>query len=57
MKRISVQFEADVPEDATEAQIEEWVRFGLHERGDMSARNPLAEHDVDAVFGSVDIRH
>ncbi|HAR46419.1 MAG TPA: hypothetical protein DCS05_09700 [Nitrospiraceae bacterium] len=55
MKRISVQFEADVPEEATDEQTEEWVRFCLHERGSMAADNPLATHDMEAISCSVDI--
>lgn len=55
MKRISVQFEADVPEEATGEQTEEWVNFCLGARGSMAADNPLATHDMEAVFGSVDI--
>ena len=50
--RVYVNFEVDVPEDATDDQIEEWLRFRLNDNGCMDGDNPLSKHDVEPIFGT-----
>lgn len=52
--RIKVEFEVDLPVDADDQQIQEWLSFGLGERGEMKLSNPLSDHDIEAVSFTVD---
>lgn len=49
----TVKFSVEVPDDASDEDIEAWVAFELHALGSMSAANPLAHTDLRAEFGSV----
>jgi hypothetical protein len=53
MKTVSVEFQVEIPVEATEEEIEEWVRFCLGEHGSMCGDNPLSCHDLQAEWGSV----
>ena len=48
MKTYRVTFEVEIPEPATEREAEEFIRFYLGDRGDMSAENPLADTDLQS---------
>jgi len=45
---IEVRFTAELPEEATTEQIQEWLEFNLGARGEMSMSNPLHLHDITA---------
>jgi hypothetical protein len=46
MTTYRVTFEVEIPEPATYAQADEFIRFYLGARGDMAADNPLADIDL-----------
>jgi hypothetical protein len=48
MGKFSVEFEIDVPVDATEEQVEEWLSFQLGETASIMCSNPLSSHDIEA---------
>ncbi len=52
--RVRVTFDVEVPAEAnaTDEQIEEWLRFNLNDNGCMSNDNPLATKGVAPVFPS-----
>ncbi len=52
--RVRVTFDVDVPDEvqATDEEIEEWLRFNLNDNGSMSNKNPLATREVTPVFPS-----
>lgn len=56
MRRVSVEFEVEIPVEATDEQIVEWLRYTFGELGGMSAVNPLSEYDGEAVFGTLAYR-
>lgn len=39
--------EVAVPVEATDEQVEEWVRFCVGNRGSIPNSNPLSEHDLE----------
>lgn len=46
---VSVTLEAYVPvASATEDEIEDWIKFGLHNNGSLSRSNPLVNHEFQA---------
>jgi len=53
MRNINVQFSVDVPDDATDEQIQEWLNFELGASGRMSMSNPC-EGSIDADSFSVE---
>ena len=56
MKTITVQFDVEVPDEATDADIEAWVSFEVGARCQFNgAGNPLAHTDLQAKSGSVRI--
>lgn len=56
VKTVTVQFDVDVPDDATDMQIEEWVAFEVGARCQFNgAGNPLAHTDLQANRDSVRI--
>jgi hypothetical protein len=54
--RCEVRFSVDIPCEATYEEIEEWLRFELHERAKMKVSNPLSDFEMAANYGSVNIR-
>ena len=48
MIRVCVEFEIELPDNLTEAEIEEWLRFVLGENGQMKVRNPLSSTRLEA---------
>lgn len=55
MKQWKVEFVANLPEDITKEQVEEYMRFELGERGSMTNENPLVGRDLEADFMSVNV--
>jgi hypothetical protein len=51
--KIYVEFTAEVPAEATEEEVLEWVRFCLG-TGSMSAKNPLS-YDLVADFSTLNV--
>lgn len=49
MKTVHVEFDIEIPVAATEDEIDEWLRYMLHDRGGMKANNPLEGHEVEPV--------
>lgn len=56
MKKVTVQFDVEVPESATDRQIEAWVAFYVGATGQLDGDNPMSDRDLDAVTGSVFVR-
>jgi len=53
--RIAVKFDIELPRierPATDAEIEEWLRFELHDNGSMRMANPFADRAVEPIFGT-----
>ena len=48
MTTYRVTFEVTPPVDATEDQVEEWVRYCLGELGGIENENPLSDYDLEA---------
>ena len=53
MDKITVEFTADYPCEATPEQITEWVEYSLGIRGGISTDNPLSEYDLEAETATV----
>lgn len=56
--RVEIRFQVEVPDvGATDEQIEDWLRFGLHDVGSIDNDNPLLDvhGDPEPVFGTFDI--
>lgn len=53
MRTIVVTYETQVPDEATDEQVMEWLRYVLDERQDTSENNPMrgcgAEPDVNTI--------
>lgn len=54
--RVSVEFDVELPAEATDEQVDEWLRYAFGERASMSGDNPLSEYDGEAVFGTLRYR-
>lgn len=52
MKTYAVEFRVSVPDEVTEDQAREWVRFNLRDKCDMQNTNPMASKDLEPVRGS-----
>lgn len=51
----TVSFSVEVPDGVTDDEIEAWVSFELHALGCLSEDNPLAQTDLRAKYGSVNV--
>lgn len=50
-----VTFRIEAPADCTQQQFEEWIKFRLQERRNLSADNPLKDYELDlAANGEID---
>jgi hypothetical protein len=47
---IEVTLRIKLPRPATEAEVEEWLRFELNDNGHMQMANPLSEQMVEPIF-------
>jgi hypothetical protein len=52
VKRFHVQFDIDVPDDATAEQVEEWSRYMCGDTGAIEGNNPLIDRSFDPVFNT-----
>lgn len=54
MNTIDVRFEVDVEEVMSDQEVQEWLEFNLHARGNMHNSNPMSDLDIEAKSFSVD---
>lgn len=54
MKRYEVMFYVNAPDEATETEVEAWVRFEVGETCSLSGDNPMVHFDLKGE--SVDVR-
>lgn len=54
MATYEVRFSVRVPDEvqATREEVEAWLRFELHDNGELSVQNPLSEHCPLPVRGT-----
>ena len=56
--KVKVEYEILLPiENATDDEIEQWLRFELHDNGTMKGSNPFNEYEPEPIFGTFDWRH
>ena len=53
MKVYDVRFTVAIPDEATENEILEWLRFALGDTCDMSLENPLVDTELDGKSISI----
>ena len=51
--RYRVNFDIDIPVPARDDEVRAWLAFQLHAVGSIPASNPLLDHDIEPVFGSL----
>lgn len=56
MKKVTVQFDVEVPDNATDTEIEAWVSFYVGATGSLAYDNPMIDMDLNAERGSVCVR-
>lgn len=52
--RIKIEFEIDLPNNinATDEEIEEFLRFELNDNGVINGSNPFINHSIEPIFGT-----
>ena len=52
--KVSITFDVALPEniEVSDEQIEEWLRFELHDNGEMLSSNPLSILEVKPIYGT-----
>lgn len=55
MATYRVVFEVELPDSVTDAEADEFIRFGVGDRGDMDRNNPLANTDLQSCQPLVSI--
>lgn len=55
-KLIDVKFETELPVEATDQQIQQWLEYCLGATGGIESSNPLSDYDLEAHFLSVDFQ-
>ena len=53
MKVYDVRFTVAIPDEATENEILEWLRFALGDTCDMSIENPLVDTELEGKSISI----
>lgn len=56
MKTYAVEFRVSVPDDVTDDQAREWVRFNLRDKCDMQNSNPMSSKDLEPLAGTFVMR-
>jgi len=56
MKTIHVSFQVEVANNIDMKDIKEWIRFELHDNGDIEGSNPLIDEELEPVFGTLLIK-
>ena len=51
---LKIRLKVNVPENITEKELLEWVRFNIGLTGSLSNDNPLVDEDLNPVGGWVD---
>jgi hypothetical protein len=54
MQKIRVTFRCEVSENATDKEIEEWIKFQLHATGGMSLKSCLCDDEIEARNVEID---
>jgi hypothetical protein len=52
VKRFHIQFDIDVPDDASQEDVEGWARYMCGDAGSIEKDNPLINRSFDPVFGT-----
>lgn len=55
MTRYRIRCVVEVPDGMSEDDVYEWVRFELHENGQLDGNNPLVNTELEAMFRTVEI--
>ena len=55
-KCVNVEFEVEIPVNATDQQILEWLRYTFGATSGMSGENPLKEYDGEAIYETLRYR-
>ncbi len=50
LKKVEIRLEIDVPDNATNQQIEDWVSFQVGLLGSCSGDNPMVDMDLDPLW-------
>ena len=53
--RVKIQFEIEVPDDATDEDLVEWVRFEVGDNGMIRGANQLIHRELTPIFGTLTI--
>ena len=52
-KRVSIKFDLEIPVDATDEQIAEWLQYTFGAAGGISGKNPLKDYEGEAICGTL----
>ncbi len=55
--KVTVTFNLDIKKEVSPEDLEQWVRFELHETGSIPMSNQLSDTELEAEFGSVVIEY
>lgn len=55
-KTVTVQFDVDVPDDAADHEVKDWVSFCVGATAQLDGDNTMADLDLSAIHGSVSVR-
>ena len=55
MKTVRVEFAVKIPDNITNTEILDWLRFELDESGTLNRDNPLADTGIEALPLSVSV--
>jgi hypothetical protein len=53
MATIKIEFKMRLPVLTTDEEVEEWLRYQLHDNGSMQLDNALSEYEIEPVRGSL----
>ena len=48
MKTVKCTFWVDVPDDVSQKDVEDWLKFELHQFSQIKLCNPLSDTDIEA---------
>lgn len=53
--KITLEYEVEIPDsiNASEDEIEDWVRFEIGDNGSLNGKNPLINERLKPIFGSL----
>ena len=53
MANIKIEFQMRLPVPATDEEVEEWLKYQLHDNGSMQLDNALSEYEIEPIRGSL----